>query len=136
MADDAQRGTRRPGRAKALMVDGLPTCTIQTSDDGTWHVTTQLATEQQDTLATSVPSPQALCQRAQHALGLAGIGSRIEDDYTAVGVYAASVSSSSGQFLLMLDGRALLFSIAQAPSESIQALMAAAVAVMRTAYAA
>src|SRR5262249_8434676 len=96
-----------------------------------WHIRTQRTADEQEILV-SAPAPEMLCQRAQHALGLAGIGSRIEDDYTAIGVYGASLPSPSGQFLLVLDGYVLLMSIARASSEAIQALIAAAITVMRT----
>lgn len=125
--------TPPPTARHVLTISGLPPCTIEMALDGTWHVTTQLAADEQDALVAAVPSPEALCQRAQHALGLAGIGSRIDDDYTTIGVYGASLPSPSGQFLLILDGRALLWSIAHASSETIQALIAAATLVMRAA---
>jgi len=118
------------GAAQILSVEGLPPCIIQMSADRTWHVTTQHTADEQEALV-SAPAPEVLCQRAQHALGLAGIGSRIEDDYTAIGVYAASLPSPSGQFLLVLDGRVLLLSIAQAPSEAIRTLITTAIEVMR-----
>jgi hypothetical protein len=56
---------------QALRVEGLPPCTIQAMADGTWHVTMQLAADEQAALA-SAPTPDELCRRAQHALGLAG----------------------------------------------------------------
>ena len=121
-----------PTSAQLLIVHGLPPCTIQMAADGTWHVAAQFATDEQEAHAPELPL-DLLCQRAQHALGLAGIGSRIEDTYTSIGVYGASLPSPSGQFLLVLDGRALLWSIAHAPSESIQAVIAAAIGVIRTA---
>jgi hypothetical protein len=133
----SKRTDKDPTEAGQLLtIAGLPSCTIQTAADGTWHVTAQLVADEQDALVTAASNPEALCQRAQHALGLAGIGSRIEDDYTAIGVYGASLPSPSGQFLVVLDGRVLLLSIAHAPSEVIQALIAAAIAVMRTTCAA
>ena len=54
-------------------------------------------------------------------------------DQTAIGVYAPEFPVPSGVTPLMLDGRALLWSIARAPSESIRALIAAAIDVMRAA---
>jgi hypothetical protein len=105
----------------------------QMSTDETWHVHAQLAADEQSALATAAPSPDALCQRAQHALGLAGIGSRIAPDRNAIGVYLPTSPAPFGTTPLVLDGQALLWSIARASSESIRALIAAATQVMRTA---
>ena len=122
--------------AQDLVVDGLPLCMIAATTDGTWHVTAQLAADEQAALAAAAPSPDALCQRAQHALGLAGIGSRIAPDDTAIGIYAAPLPALSGAITLVLEGRALLWSISRAPSEAIRALIVAATEVMRAARAA
>jgi hypothetical protein len=91
--------------------------------DGIWHVAAQLGAGEQEAQVPELPL-DVLCQRAQHALGLAGIGSRIEHTYTAIGVYGTSLPSPPGQFLLVLDGRVLLWSIAHAPSEPIQGVFA------------
>jgi hypothetical protein len=134
MADDNQRANQgRASVAQALVVDGLPPCTIQISADGTWHVTTQLAADEQDALATAAPSPDALCQRAQHALGLAGIGSRIAPDRNAVGVYVPTSPAPFGTTPLILEGRPLLWAVSRASSEAVRALIAAAIEVMRAA---
>src|SRR5436190_1958593 len=74
--------------AHPLVISGLPTCTLQAAEDGIWHVVAQLAEDEEAALAAAAPSPDALCQRAQHALGLAGIGSRIDRERNTVGVYA------------------------------------------------
>jgi hypothetical protein len=129
----SERTNKDPTAMEQLLtIDGLPPCTFQMATDGTWHVAAQFGTGEQEAQVSAL-SLDMLCKRAQHALGLAGIGSRIEDDYTAIGIYAASLPSPSGQFLLVLDGRVLLWSIAHAPSEVIQALIAAATQVMHTA---
>jgi hypothetical protein len=133
MADDNQRANQgRAGVAQALVVSGLPPCTIQTSGDGTWHVTTQLAADEQDALATAAPSPDALCQRAQHVLGLAGIGSRIAPDRDAIGVYVPTSPAPFGTTPLILEGRPLLWAVSRTSSEAIRALVAAALHVMST----
>ena len=124
---------RRAGAAQALLVDGLPPCSIVVSADGTCHVTMQLAADEQAVLAAAAPLPDVLCQRAQHALGLAGIGSRIAPDQGAIGVYAPALSAPAGATPLILDGYALLWSTSRAPSESIRALIAAAIEMMRAA---
>jgi hypothetical protein len=125
--------TPAPTAAQALVVDGLPPCTIQPSGEGTWHVTTQLAADEQDALATATPSPDVLCQRAQHALGLAGIGSRIAPDRNAIGVYLPTSPASFGTTPLILEGRPLLWTVSRASSETVQALVAAALHVMGSA---
>ena len=131
MADGNQRTDRgQTDAAQALRVDGLPPCTIAVTADGTWHVVAQLAADEQAALTAAVTHPDTLCQRAQHALGLAGIGSRIEPGHNAIGVYPTALPSPSGQFLLVLEGRALLWSVSRASSESIRAFIAAATEAM------
>ena len=122
------------GSAQPLIVSGLPPCMTQMSTDETWHVQAQLAAEEQSTLVAAVPEPEVLCQRAQHALGLAGVGSRIAPDRNAIGVYLPTSPTPFGATPLILDGQALLWSIARASSESLRALIAAATQVMRTAH--
>jgi len=117
--------------ARRVKVDGLPPCTIQAMADGTWHVTTQLAADEQAALVAAALQPDVLCQRAQHALGLAGIGSRIAPDHNAIGVYAAGLLSPPGMIPLVLEGRALVWSVSRAPSEAIRTFIAAAIEVMR-----
>ena len=132
MADGNQRTDQsRASNVHELVVDGLPPCTIALIADETWHVVAQLATDDQAALTAAVTYPDTLCQRAQHALGLAGIGSRIAPDHTAIGVYAAQLPTPASPMPLVLEGRALLCWVSRAPSESIRALIAAAIAVMR-----
>jgi hypothetical protein len=131
----SKRTDKNPNGAEQLLtIDGLPPCTIQMAADETWHVTTQLAADEQDALATAAPSPEALCQRAQHALGLAGIGSRIAPDRNAIGVYLPATPAPFGTTPLILEGRPLLWAVSHASSRTIQTLIAAAIAVMRTAH--
>jgi len=132
--DDRIHTTLPATAAQALVVDGLPPCTIAPTTDGTWQVTTQLVADEQAALAAAAPSPAALCQRAQHALGLAGIGSRIAPDDNAIGIYAAPLPSQSGAITLVLEGRALLWWVSRASSGAIRALIAAALEVMRVAH--
>ncbi len=134
MTDGTQRTNQgRAGAGQALVVDGLPPCTILATVDGVWHVTAQLVAEEQAALAAAAPRPDVLCQRAQHALGLAGVGSRIEPDHNAIGVYAAPLPAPAGATPLVLEGHALLWSVSRAPSEAIRALIAAAIEIMRAA---
>ena len=123
----------RASNVHELVVDGLPPCTIAVTADGIWHVVAQLAADEQAALVAAATQPDTLCQRAQHALGLAGIGSRIKPDDTAIGIYAAPLPLPSGAITLVLEGRALLCWVSRAPSEAIQALIAAAIEVMRAA---
>jgi hypothetical protein len=133
MADDNQRSNQgRAGAAQALVVEGLPPCTIQMDTDGIWHVAAQLAAGEQDALTTA-PSPEALCQRAQHALGLAGISSRIAPDRDAIGVYVPTTPAPFATTPLILEGHPLLWAVSRASSEAIQALVAAAIEGMRAA---
>jgi hypothetical protein len=120
------------GAVQNLVVDDLPLCTIHVTDDGTWHVVARLAADEQAALAAAAPSPEALCQRAQHALGLAGIGSRIEQGCNAIGVYAAPLRSPSGEATLLLNGRDVLWWVSQATPEAIRALIVAATSAMRS----
>ena len=134
MANGNQRTDQgRASNVHELVVDGLPPCTIALIADQTWHVVAQLATDDQAALTAAVTHPDTLCQRAQHALGLAGIGSRIAPDHTAIGVYAAQLPTPASPMPLLLEGRALLCWVSRASSESIRALIAAAIDVMRAA---
>ena len=131
----SKRTDKNPnGAGQLLTIDGLPPCTIQMAADETWHVTTQLAADEQDALTTAAPTPEALCQRAQHALGLAGIGSRIAPDRDAIGVYDPTSPAPFGTTPLILEGRPLLWAVSRASSGTIQTLIVAAIAVMRTAH--
>jgi len=132
MADANDRIPPLPAPAvQALRVEGLPPCTIQAMADGTWHVTTQLVRDEAAALAATVLPPDVLCQRAQHALGLAGIGSRIAPDRNAIGVYVPTSPAPFGATPLILEGRPVLWAISRAPSEAIRALIVAATQVMR-----
>jgi hypothetical protein len=134
MTDTNDRNQRIPAETAAtqeLVVDGLPPCAIHATDDGIWHVIAQLAAADQAALAAAAPSHDELCQHAQHALGLAGIGSRIERERDAIGVYAAPLQMPSGAATLVLEGRAVLWSVSHATSEAIRSLVDAAMHVMR-----
>jgi hypothetical protein len=135
MADGNQRAHQQGsgGAAQALVVDGLPPCTMTPTADGRWHVLAQLTAEEQAALTAAAPSPNALCRQAQHALGLAGIGSRIAPDHTAIGVYAAPLQSSPGAIMLVLEGHAMLWVLSRASSEAIRTLIAAATSAMHNA---
>ena len=131
--NDSNQRTRqgRAGVAQNLIVEGLPPCTIHATADGIWHVLAQLAADDQAALAGAALGRDEICQRAQHALGLAGIGSRIECERSAVGVYAAPLLMPSGEATLVLEGPEMLWGVAHATSAAIQALIAAATHAMR-----
>jgi hypothetical protein len=116
--------------AHTLVVSGLPTCTIHAAEDGTWHVMAQLASDEEAALAAAAPRPDDLCRRAQHALGLAGIGSRIDRERSTVGVYA-DLGAPFGEPTLILDGPAVLWAFGQAVPDAIRALLQAATEAMR-----
>ena len=117
--------------AHPLVVSGLPTCTIHAAEDGTWHMMAQLAEGDQAALAASAPSRDDLCRRAQHALGLAGIGSRIGSERSTVGVYA-DLGASFGKPTMILGGPAVLWAFGHAAPEAIRALLQAAQALRQS----
>jgi hypothetical protein len=130
--DSTQR--THPGTTRAaqdLVVDGLPRCTIRANDDGTWHVVGQLAADAQAALVATAPTPDDLCQQAQHALGLAGIGSHIDRAHSAVGIATDRSGAGLGAPTLILDGPAVLWWVAHATSAAIQALVDAVILAMR-----
>jgi hypothetical protein len=135
--NDSNQRTRSgtAGTTQDLLVDGLQACTIHSVEDGTWHVLAQLASEEQAALAAAAPTPDELCRRAQHALGLAAIGSRIYPERSAVGVYLDRIEARLGEPALLLDGPAVLWFVAHAAPEAIRALLHAATHLMRQAPA-
>jgi hypothetical protein len=117
--------------AQALVVSGLPTCTIQAADNGTWHMMAQLTEDEEAAFAASAPSPDDLCRQAQHALGLAGIGSRIDRERSAIAVYADLSGAPFGEPTLILDGPAVLWAFGHARPDALRALLQAATEAMR-----
>jgi hypothetical protein len=114
---------------QSLLIDGLPPCTISEAE-GTYSITAQLTPDEAAALAAAAPSHDELCQHAQHALGLSGIGSRIERERDAIGVYAAPLRMPSGDSTLMLEGREVLWTVAHASPPAIRTLISAAQAAM------
>jgi hypothetical protein len=58
---EAKKSNRRTSQGDAsaahpLVVSGLPTCTIQAAEDGTWHLMAQLASDASAALAAAAPS--------------------------------------------------------------------------------
>jgi hypothetical protein len=133
---ETNRSNRRTSQGDAraahpLAISGLPTCTIHAAEDGAWHVVAQLASDEAAALAASAPSRDALCQRAQHALGLAGIGSRIDRERSMVGVYTGLSGAYFGEPTLILDGPAVLWIVGRAVPDAIRALLQAATEALR-----
>jgi hypothetical protein len=122
---DNQRHHALPSTPQHLVVDGLPSCTIQ-AVDGIYSITAQLSADDAAALAAAAPSHDELCQHAQHALGLSGIGSRIERERDAIGVYAAPLRLPSGESTLVLEGREVLWAVAHASPPTVRALISAA----------
>jgi hypothetical protein len=92
-----------------------------------------LASDDQAALATAAPTSDDLCQRAQHALGLTGIGSRIDRAQIGVWIYAGDSGTRFGEPRLVLEGREILWWVSHATSQAIRALISAATSVMRNA---
>jgi hypothetical protein len=109
--------------AHTLVVDGLMSCTIQAAEDGRWHVVAQLTSDEQAACAAAAPTPGELCRSAQHALGMAMVGSRIYPERNAIGVYTNSSLAQFGEATLFLDGPHVLWFVAHAAPQTIHALL-------------
>ena len=117
--------TQSATAAQPLLIDGLPPCAIQ-AVNGVYAITAQLSADDAAALIAAAPSAYGLCQDAQHALGMAGIGSRIEGERDAIGLYAAPLRWPDGESTLELQGREVLWAVAHAAPPSIRALVRAA----------
>jgi hypothetical protein len=85
-------------------------------DDATqWQITVTLAPADQAALDVLHPSAYQLCASAQHALGLAAIGSQIDTAHTMVRVRAG------GELLLAFVGEAALWWVANMPPAALRA---------------
>jgi hypothetical protein len=105
-ADDMSRFIEQLPRALAApaQLDLAP------GDDAKlWHVTVTLAPGDQAALDALHPSAYQLCAAAQHALGLAALGSQIDSAHTTVRVRA-------GDRLLAFVGEAALWWAANTPA--------------------
>ena len=110
----------------------LPAFSLRQSDDGIWLLTVQIRPADQVQIDAARLSPRDHCCRAQHALGLTAIGSRIYADRGAVGIYAGSLSGAplDGP-LMLLDGIGTLWFVAHATPTKIRALIHAATQPLR-----
>jgi hypothetical protein len=80
-----------------------------------WHITVKLAPADQAALDALQPSAYQLCAAAQHALGLAAIGSQIDPAHTVVRVRA------EGGLLLAFVGAGTLWWVANVPPTELHA---------------
>jgi hypothetical protein len=91
-------------------MDAPPRCTLVALGDGLgWQVSVTLAPADQAALSAAQPSAYDLCAAAQHALGLAAIGSRIDPTRGTVVVH------SRGAAQLAFAGAPSLWWVANAP---------------------
>jgi hypothetical protein len=84
-------------------------------DTALWRIMVMLAPEDQAALDALHPSASQLCAAAQHALGLAALGSRIDAAHTIVRVRV------EGELLLAFVGTAALWWVANAPPTELRA---------------
>jgi hypothetical protein len=99
-------------------MDAPPRCTLVSLGDGLgWQVSVKLAPADQAALSAAQPSAYQLCAAAQHALGLAAIGSRIDPTRATVMV------RSSGAWPLAFSGAGALWWVANAPPLLLRAFL-------------
>jgi hypothetical protein len=79
-----------------------------------WQITVTLAPADQAALDALHPSAYQLCASAQHALGLAAIGSQIDSAHTTVRVRVGD------ELLLTFVGKAALWWIANTPPAELR----------------
>jgi hypothetical protein len=82
-------------------------------DPAQWQITVTLAPADQAALDALYPSAYQLCAAAQHALGLAALGSQIDSAHTTVRVRA-------GDGLLAFVDAAALWWVANMPSRELR----------------
>jgi hypothetical protein len=111
-ADDIHRFIEQLGRALAApaLVE-----LAQGDDTSQWEVTMTLAPADQATLDALRPSPYQLCAAAQHALGLAALGSQIDPSHGTVRVRIGD------ELLLAFVGKATLWWVANVPPAELRA---------------
>jgi hypothetical protein len=91
-------------------MNALPRWTLRALDDGQgWQVSVTLAPADQAALEAAQPSAYQLCAAAQHALGLAAIGSHIDVARATIVVRARSAAQ------LAFAGEGALWWVANAP---------------------
>src|SRR5919202_3235708 len=74
-------------------MDAPPRCTLLALGDGQgWQVSVTLTPADQAAVEAAQPSGYQLCAAAQHALGLAAIGSRIDPTHASVTVRSSGAA--------------------------------------------
>jgi hypothetical protein len=87
-------------------------------ESGLWHVTVTLTPSDQAALDALHPSAYQLCASAQHALGLAAIGSQIDPAHSTVAVRDGS------RLRLAFVGQAALWWVANVPTPTLSTCIA------------
>jgi hypothetical protein len=87
-------------------------------DTELWQVTVTLTREDQAALDALHPSAYQLCASAQHALGLAAIGSQIDPAHSTVAVRDGS------RLRLVFVGQAALWWVANVPTPTLSTCIA------------
>jgi hypothetical protein len=113
-----------------LPLNRLLTETIAQAADNTWILSVQLTPDEQAVLNAAAQSGDELCRRAQHTLGMAGFGSRIYRERTAVGVYISSPEARFDTTPLILDGAEVLWFVGTASVDEVRLLIQAAQRIM------
>ena len=115
-----------------LPLNRLLAQTIAQAADNTWILSVELAPGEHAALDATVPGVDELCYRAQHALGMAGFGSRIYRERTAVGIYIGWPEARFDTTPLILDGAEVLWFVGTASVEEVRQLVRAAEGIMAT----
>jgi hypothetical protein len=108
-----------------LPLNRLLTQTIAPAADNTWRLSVQLAPDERAGFETAALTVDELCYRAQHVLGMAGLGSRIYRERTAVGIYIGSPEARFDTTPLILDGAEVLWFVGTASVDEVRQLIRA-----------
>ena len=109
-----------------LPLNRLLTETIAHAADNTWILSVQLTPDERASLEAAAQTADELCRRAQHALGMAGLGSRIYRERMAVGIYTGSFEARFDTTPLILDGAEALWFVSTASVDEVRQLIRAA----------
>ena len=104
----------------------LLTQTIAQAADSTWILSVQLAPDERAGFEAAALTVDELCYRAQHALGMAGFGSRIYRQRTAIGVYTGWPDARFDTTPLILGGAEVLWFVGAASIDEVRQLIRAA----------
>jgi hypothetical protein len=113
-----------------LPLNRLQTETIAQAAENTWLLSVQLTPDEHASLEAAAQTADDLCRRAQHALGMAGFGSRIYRERTAVGIYISSQEARFDTTPLILDGAEILWFVGTASVDEVRQLISAAESVI------